>query len=169
LQRPSQDAARSSRTTSGWSDIQAPHEPVRIAPLRLALHEERFAADRELVARARVCNLACAQLEGRGLGVDAGLAEADDRVGPPGNRPLKFRRGDLRPGQKVEGRRTMTVYTPPLEDMRFVLRHLVDLEAIARLPGYEATSPDLVDQILEEAGRFAANELAPLNASGDRD
>ena len=63
----------------------------------------------------------------------------------------------------------MTAYTPPLEDMRFVLRHVVDLEGIARLPGYEAAAPDLVDQILEEAGRLAAGELAPINASGDRE
>jgi hypothetical protein len=34
-----------------------------------------------LVARARVGDLARAQLEGRGLGVEAGVAEADDRVG----------------------------------------------------------------------------------------
>jgi 3-(methylthio)propanoyl-CoA dehydrogenase len=63
----------------------------------------------------------------------------------------------------------MTAYTPPLDDMRFVLRHVVDLEGIARLPGYEAAAPDLVDQILEEAGRLAAGELAPINASGDRE
>ena len=63
----------------------------------------------------------------------------------------------------------MTVYTPPLEDMRFVLRHVIDLEGIVRLPGYEAAAPDLVDQILEEAGRLAAGELAPINASGDRE
>ena len=62
----------------------------------------------------------------------------------------------------------MTVYKPPLAEIRFVLEHLVDLEGIARLPGLEAASADVVDQILEEAGRFAAHELAPLNAMGDR-
>src|SRR5690606_33794371 len=29
-------------------------------------------------------------------------------------------------------------------------------------------APDLVDAILEEAGRFASNEMAPLGDSGDR-
>jgi alkylation response protein AidB-like acyl-CoA dehydrogenase len=62
----------------------------------------------------------------------------------------------------------MTSYQPPLDEIRFTLRHLADLEGLARLPGLEATSVDLVDQILEEAGRFAASELAPLNATGDR-
>ena len=62
----------------------------------------------------------------------------------------------------------MTAYTPPLAEIRFVLEHLVDLEGIGRLPGLEAASADVVDHILEEAGKFAAHELAPLNATGDR-
>ena len=57
-----------------------PHQPVGIAPFRLALDDERLAVDGELIARARVRDLARPHLEGRGLGVDAGLAEADDRV-----------------------------------------------------------------------------------------
>jgi len=62
----------------------------------------------------------------------------------------------------------MTAYTPPLDEIRFVLHHLVDLEGLGRLPGLESASADLVDHVLEEAGRFAAQELAPLNAPGDR-
>ena len=63
----------------------------------------------------------------------------------------------------------MTPYVPPLDDIRFALSHMAGLEGVARLPGCEAATPDLVDQVLEEAGKFAANELAPLNASGDRE
>ncbi len=63
----------------------------------------------------------------------------------------------------------MTAYAPPFADIRFVFEHLVDLEGLGRLPGLEAASKDVVDQILEEAGRFAVNELAPLNAAGDRE
>jgi alkylation response protein AidB-like acyl-CoA dehydrogenase len=63
----------------------------------------------------------------------------------------------------------MTAYVPPLDDIRFALRHMAGLEQIARLPGCEAATPDLVDQVLEEAGKFAAHELAPLNAAGDRE
>jgi alkylation response protein AidB-like acyl-CoA dehydrogenase len=62
----------------------------------------------------------------------------------------------------------MTSYQPPLDEIRFTLNHLAGLEGLARLPGLEAASPDVVDHILEEAGRFAASELAPLNAVGDR-
>jgi 3-(methylsulfanyl)propanoyl-CoA dehydrogenase len=63
----------------------------------------------------------------------------------------------------------MTAYAPPLTDIRFVLEYLVDLEGLGRLPGLEAATGDVVDQILEEAGRFAVNELLPLNAAGDRE
>jgi alkylation response protein AidB-like acyl-CoA dehydrogenase len=63
----------------------------------------------------------------------------------------------------------MTPYVPPLDDIRFALTHMAGLEQVARLPGCEAATPDLVDQVLEEAGKFAANELAPLNATGDRE
>jgi alkylation response protein AidB-like acyl-CoA dehydrogenase len=63
----------------------------------------------------------------------------------------------------------MTVYVPPLQEMRFVLERVVGMDGIRALPGLEAATPDLVAQVLEEAGRFAANELAPLNQTGDRE
>ncbi|MCC7276004.1 MAG: acyl-CoA dehydrogenase [Alphaproteobacteria bacterium] len=63
----------------------------------------------------------------------------------------------------------MSGYVAPIADMRFVLRHVAGLGEVARLPGAEGAEPDLVDQVLEEAGRFAAGVLAPLNASGDRE
>ena len=61
-----------------------------------------------------------------------------------------------------------TAYTPPLAEIRFVLGELCDLGGLGRLPGYEAATPDVVDAVLEEAGRFAANELSPLNQVGDQ-
>jgi 3-(methylthio)propanoyl-CoA dehydrogenase len=62
----------------------------------------------------------------------------------------------------------MTDYTPPLADMRFVLRELVGLDRIIALPGCEHVTPELVDAVLEEAGRFAREVLAPLNRVGDK-
>lgn len=62
----------------------------------------------------------------------------------------------------------MTAYSAPLADMRFALRHLVAPEALAGLPGREAVSPDLLDAVLAEAGKLAAEVLAPLNPVGDR-
>jgi alkylation response protein AidB-like acyl-CoA dehydrogenase len=52
--------------------------------------------------------------------------------------------------------------------MRFVLEEVAELDELARLPGYEAASPDLVEAILEEAAKLAGNELAPLNQPADR-
>ncbi len=62
----------------------------------------------------------------------------------------------------------MSVYAAPLRDMQFVLKELVDLDAISRLPGCEEVSADLVDAVLEEAGKFAAGVLDPINRAGDR-
>ncbi|MGA8293795.1 MAG: acyl-CoA dehydrogenase N-terminal domain-containing protein, partial [Rhodoplanes sp.] len=60
-------------------------------------------------------------------------------------------------------------YAAPLDDMRFVLNHLAGLPEIATFPGFEEADPELVDAILTEAARFAAEVLAPLNATGDRE
>jgi 3-(methylthio)propanoyl-CoA dehydrogenase len=59
-------------------------------------------------------------------------------------------------------------YAAPLEDMQFVLVHLAGLPEIATFPGFQEAQPDLVEAILREAARFAAEVLAPLNPTGDR-
>jgi acyl-CoA dehydrogenase len=58
-------------------------------------------------------------------------------------------------------------YTPPIRDMQFILAELAGLDEVAALPGCEEASPDLVAAILEEAGKFAAGVLAPINRQGD--
>lgn len=61
-------------------------------------------------------------------------------------------------------------YHPPLRDMEFVLNDLLDAPArLARLPAHRGLDAELMQQVLQEAGRFAAGVLAPLNASGDRE
>ena len=62
----------------------------------------------------------------------------------------------------------MTPYAPPLTDMRFTLNDVIGLENLTRQPGFEAVEASLSDQILEEAGKFSSNVLAPLNFEGDR-
>ena len=42
----------------------------------------------------------------------------------------------------------MTVYTPPLADMRFVLDELARLDEIAALPGYEDATPEEIERWL---------------------
>jgi alkylation response protein AidB-like acyl-CoA dehydrogenase len=61
----------------------------------------------------------------------------------------------------------MRNYQAPLSDMRFVLRELVDLESLARLPGFHDLTIDVAEAILGEAGKFAGAVLSPLNHTGD--
>ena len=75
-------------------------EPDYAGAIELALDDEGLAIDDQLIVGARVGDLARPQLEGRGLGVDAGLAEADDRVGTTGDHPDRHR---LAAGLRVEG------------------------------------------------------------------
>jgi 3-(methylthio)propanoyl-CoA dehydrogenase len=63
----------------------------------------------------------------------------------------------------------MIPYAAPVKDMRFVLNQVVGLDRIAALPGYEAATPDVVEAVLEEASKLAADVLAPLNRSGDQE
>ncbi|NMG77693.1 acyl-CoA dehydrogenase [Aromatoleum diolicum] len=63
----------------------------------------------------------------------------------------------------------MSQYTAPIRDMQFVMRELAGLDEVAKLPGCEEVSSDLVDAILDEANKFASGVLAPLNWSGDQE
>ncbi|AXK52393.1 acyl-CoA dehydrogenase [Pseudomonas protegens] len=63
----------------------------------------------------------------------------------------------------------MWSYQAPLRDMQFVLEHWLEApEAWRRSPAFEALDLPLALQVLEQAGRFSQDVLAPLNASGDR-
>ncbi|HEX8484209.1 acyl-CoA dehydrogenase C-terminal domain-containing protein [Sphingomonas sp.] len=63
----------------------------------------------------------------------------------------------------------MPQYTSPVRDTRFVLEHVVGLDRYANVPGFAAATPDTVDAVLEEGGRFVAEVLFPLNLSGDQE
>ena len=59
------------------------------------------------------------------------------------------------------------MYQAPVDDMKFVLRHLVGLDGVAALDGMEMVSDDLVEAVLDEAGKLAGEVIAPLNHAGD--
>ncbi|NMG14206.1 acyl-CoA dehydrogenase [Aromatoleum bremense] len=63
----------------------------------------------------------------------------------------------------------MSQYTAPVRDMQFVMHELAGLQEVAKLPGCEEVSSDLVDAILDEANKFASGVLAPLNRIGDQE
>lgn len=62
----------------------------------------------------------------------------------------------------------MPIYNAPLRDMRFVIHELLGAESVLHgLEGFEEVSGDLIDAVLEEAGKLAEGLLLPLNQSGD--
>ena len=63
----------------------------------------------------------------------------------------------------------MPSYNAPVRDTRFIINEVLDLSSYADLPGFEAVTPDLVDTLVEEAGKFASEVLAPLNVIGDKE
>ncbi|MEZ5815401.1 MAG: acyl-CoA dehydrogenase C-terminal domain-containing protein [Alphaproteobacteria bacterium] len=61
----------------------------------------------------------------------------------------------------------MPQYTPPAENIKFILHDVLGAESLSALPGYEDVSRDLIDQIIEEGGKICEEVLFPLNRSGD--
>jgi 3-(methylthio)propanoyl-CoA dehydrogenase len=63
----------------------------------------------------------------------------------------------------------MSDYNAPVTDILLTMKAVAGLAALSDLPGYADATPDTVQAILEEAGKFAGEVLAPLNAVGDRE
>ncbi|MCK6389364.1 acyl-CoA dehydrogenase C-terminal domain-containing protein [Zoogloea sp.] len=62
----------------------------------------------------------------------------------------------------------MSTYVAPVKDMLFAMNELAGLQEIVGLPGNEEVSSDLVEAILDEAGKFASEVVDPLNKVGDK-
>src|SRR6266481_2702396 len=58
-------------------------------------------------------------------------------------------------------------YSAPILDIRFTLDHAIGLDPLIRSGAYPGLDDELVDSVLNEAGKLAANVIAPLNAKGD--
>ncbi|MEJ2435384.1 MAG: acyl-CoA dehydrogenase C-terminal domain-containing protein, partial [Pseudolabrys sp.] len=61
----------------------------------------------------------------------------------------------------------MPTYQAPVDDVLFLLNDVFHLDRYGNLPGFADASPDVVEAILREAGRFAEEVLTPLNRVGD--
>ncbi|WP_417797454.1 acyl-CoA dehydrogenase [Terasakiella pusilla] len=61
----------------------------------------------------------------------------------------------------------MTVYDAPINEMEFLIKDVFDLNSITALPGYEEATEDMVDAILEEAGKLGRDIIAPLARTSD--
>ena len=63
----------------------------------------------------------------------------------------------------------MPTYTPPLRDMQFVIHELLTADkTYAQLPAHKEIDQETINQIIEEAGKFASEVVFPLNQIGDR-
>ncbi len=56
-----------------------------------------------------------------------------------------------------------------LEDFKFNLMDMGLLKSVQALPGFEEVTDDVVLAVLEENARFVEEQIAPLNAVGDRE
>ncbi len=63
----------------------------------------------------------------------------------------------------------MPVYTPPIDDIKFLMNEVLNADDLSKLPGYEEFSEDLGDQIIEEGGKICEEIFFPLNQSGDEE
>ena len=61
----------------------------------------------------------------------------------------------------------MPTYTAPTRDTRFVVNEMLDLASYGNLPGFENASADMIDTVINEAGKFCSEVLAPINQIGD--
>ncbi|MFZ5744200.1 MAG: acyl-CoA dehydrogenase C-terminal domain-containing protein [Pseudomonadota bacterium] len=63
----------------------------------------------------------------------------------------------------------MPVYKAPTGDARFLINEVLRLQDYAALPGFAGATPDMVEAVVEEAGKFCSEVLAPINLAGDQE
>ena len=61
----------------------------------------------------------------------------------------------------------MADYKAPVSEALFVINELMDLPQLNSIPDFAEASSELVEAVVEEAGKFANEVFAPLNRKGD--
>ena len=76
-------------------------------------------------------------------------------------------RRSSKPLERPQYHVAMSEYTAPVKDMSFALRTIADIGSIVDLPAFEHVDADVIDGVLDEAGRFFGEVFAPTNTVGD--
>jgi acyl-CoA dehydrogenase len=63
----------------------------------------------------------------------------------------------------------MPIYKAPVDEALFLLNDVFDLNRYSNLPGFADASPDILDAVLREAGKFSEEVVVPLNRVGDKE
>src|ERR1700744_1431973 len=63
----------------------------------------------------------------------------------------------------------MPIYRAPIDEYKFVLNELLEIDKHRDLPDFGDLTPDLLDDILTNAGKFCEEVLHPINQSGDEE
>ena len=61
----------------------------------------------------------------------------------------------------------MSEYSPPLDDMKFALKEVVDVNSLSELPAFNEVGLEALDSLLDEASRFFNEVISPTNRTGD--
>jgi len=62
----------------------------------------------------------------------------------------------------------MADYKAPIQEVSFVINELLNFKQLNAIPDFEEATPELIDAVIEEAGKFAAEVFAPINQIGDQ-
>jgi len=61
----------------------------------------------------------------------------------------------------------MPTYKAPVDEVLFIVNDVLHIERYNNLPGFADATPDLIEAILGQAGKFCEEVLTPLNRVGD--
>ncbi len=64
----------------------------------------------------------------------------------------------------------MSTFTPPIRDVQFILNEVLNApDTLKEFPAFADFDSDTYTQVIEEAGKFCAEVLQPINKSGDQE